>query len=211
MRQPRADGPWAAAIAGPLTDALAALAPGSGRRIVALAGPPGAGKSTLSATAAAALPAATVLPMDGYHLDNAILAERGLMHRKGSPDSFDAAGFLSLVRRLATEDEVIHPVFDRDRDVSIAGAGRVGPEHRLVLVEGNYLLLNRPIWRDLAPLFDLTVMVTAARETLAARLTARWQRLGRDAGAVARHLANDLANLDTVLAESAPAALTLRS
>ena len=167
MTQTGADGPWAAAIAGPLRAALDDLGPG--RRIVALAGPPGAGKSTLSAQAAAALPAATVLPMDGYHLDNAILAERGLMHRKGSPDSFDAAGFLSLLRRLGAEDEVIHPIFDRDRDLSIAGAGRVGPEHRLVLVEGNYLLLKRPVWRDLAPLFDLTVMVTAERETLAAR------------------------------------------
>lgn len=201
-------GLWSAALAGPLGVAIARLDPGR-RRVVALAGPPGAGKSTLAAEAAAALPAATVLPMDGYHLDNAILTERGLMHRKGSPESFDAAGFLSLIRRLGTQDEVIHPVFDRARDLSIAGAGRVGPEHGLVLVEGNYLLLDRPVWRDLRPLFDLTVMVTAPRATLADRLTRRWRGLGRDPDAIERHLANDLTNLDVVLAESAPAHLTL--
>lgn len=198
---------WSAAIAGPLGQAVAQLGPG--RRLVALAGPPGAGKSTLSAEAAAFFPGATVLPMDGYHLDNGILDARGLRDRKGSPDSFDAAGFLSLIRRLSSEDEVIHPIFDRDRDLSIAGAGRVGPEHRLVLVEGNYLLLTCPIWRDLAPLFDLTVMVTAPRDALAARLRARWERLGRTEDAIARHLANDLANLEIVRTESAVAQLTL--
>lgn len=203
------NGPWGKAIAGPLRAAIDALPPG--RRLVALAGPPGAGKSTLAEQAAAVLPGATVLPMDGYHLDNRILTARGLMDRKGSPDSFDAAGFLSLIGRLRAGDEVIHPVFDRERDIAIAGAGRVGPEHRLVLVEGNYLLLDRPVWRELRALFDLTVMVTAPRAVLADRLRRRWQSLGRDEAAIARHLANDLANLDLVLHGSAPADLTLES
>ena len=205
-------GPWAAAIAGPLDAAIAAL-PAGRRHLVALAGPPGAGKSTLAGQAAGHFPGATVLPMDGYHLDNRLLAERGLLDRKGSPPSFDAAGFLSLLRRLADEPEVIHPLFDRDRDrdLSIAGAGRVGPEHRLVLVEGNYLLLDHPVWRDLRPLFSLTVMVSAPRDVLAGRLRARWQVLGRDEAAIARHLDNDLANLDLVLGDSVPADLTLTS
>ena len=198
---------WTQAIAGPLAAAVAAMPPG--RRLVALAGPPGAGKSTLAAEAAAVLPGATVLPMDGYHLDDAILAERGILHRKGSPESFDAAGFLSLVRRLRDEAEVFHPVFDRTREQSIAGAGRVGPEHRLVLVEGNYLLLDRPIWRELGPLFDLTVMVAAPLDELSRRLRERWQHLGKDRAAVARHLDNNLANARAVLAESLPARLTL--
>ncbi|WP_240558447.1 nucleoside/nucleotide kinase family protein [Paracoccus contaminans] len=203
------NGPWAEAIAGPLAAAIDALAPG--RRLVALAGPPGAGKSTLAEQAAAMLPGATVLPMDGYHLDNRILSARGLLDRKGSPGSFDAAGFLSLLGRLRQGGEVIHPLFDRERDIAIAGAGRIGPEHPLVLVEGNYLLLDRPVWRDMRPLFDLTVMVTADRAVLAERLRRRWQGLGRDEAAIARHLANDLANLDLVLHGSAAADLTLES
>lgn len=203
-------GPWAAAIAGPWGAAIAAL-PAGWRHLVALAGPPGAGKSTLAEQAAGHFPGATVLPMDGYHLDNRLLAERGLLDRKGSPPSFDAAGFLSLLRRLSTEPEVIHPLFDRDRDLSIAGAGRVGPEHRLVLVEGNYLLLDQPVWRDLRPLFSLTVMVSAPRDVLADRLRDRWQVLGRDEAAIARHLDNDLTNLDLVLSDSVPADLTLSS
>ena len=80
-----------------------------------------------------------------------------------------------------------------------------------MLVEGNYLLLDRPVWRDLRPLFDLTVMVTAPRAVLADRLRRRWQSLGRDEAAITRHLANDLANLDLVLAASGPADLTLHS
>lgn len=200
---------WAAAIDGPLGAAIAGL--GQGRRLVALAGPPGAGKSTLAHQAAAAFPGAAVLPMDGYHLDNAILAERGLLARKGSPPSFDAAGFVALVRRLRSEDEVFHPVFDRERDIAIAGAASIAPQHSLVLVEGNYLLLDQPVWRDLRPLFDLTVMVTATRDVLADRLRRRWQDLGRDADAISRHLANDLGNLDIVLGQSVPADLTLES
>ena len=80
-----------------------------------------------------------------------------------------------------------------------------------MLVEGNYLLLDQPVWRDLRPLFSLTVMVSAPRDVLADRLRDRWQVLGRDEAAIARHLDNDLANLDLVLSDSVPADLTLSS
>ncbi len=81
--------------------------------------------------------------MDGFHLDNRILDARGLRPRKGAPETFDAAGFIHMIRRLATEDEVIIPVFDRPRDIAIAGAQVIGATTKIAVVEGNYLLLER--------------------------------------------------------------------
>ncbi len=192
-----------------LLTAIAALPPG--RRLVAIAGAPGSGKSTLAESLVAQLPQAALVPMDGFHLDNRILDARGLRARKGAPETFDAAGFLSLIHRLRAEDEVFVPVFDRSRDLAIAGAGRVGHETPLVVVEGNYLLLDAPIWRELRALFDLTVRLDVLRTELHRRLTARWQGLGKDAVAIAAHLDNDLANADRVLAGSLHADLVLHN
>lgn len=192
-----------------LLDRLADL--GAGRRIVALAGPPGAGKSTLAARLVAALPGAVLVPMDGFHLDNRLLDQDGLRDRKGAPETFDAAGFLTLVRRLRTGAEVVFPLFDRDRDMAIAGAGRVAPDDGPVIVEGNYLLLDRPIWRELAALWDLAVMLEAPTERLRARLTARWQDQGCAPDILDAHLRNDLANAALVRGASQPADLVMSS
>ena len=94
------------------------------RRVVAIAGPPASGKSTLAAALVAALQQAGVssqlVPMDGFHLDNRILTARGILDRKGSLPSFDAIGLLRLVQVLGASQELYYPVFDRDRDLSIA-------------------------------------------------------------------------------------------
>jgi pantothenate kinase len=164
------------------TEALPDLilgAPFSGRRkLVALAGPPASGKSTLAAKVAQDLtdrgtPAA-VVPMDGFHLDNGILYEMNLVHRKGSPDSFDAAGLLRLLDALRSDDVVYFPVFDREADRSIAGAGRISAGCEIVIVEGNYLLLNAPIWRDIAKSWDYSIRLDVPVEVLEARLRERW-------------------------------------
>ncbi|MDQ7260335.1 AAA family ATPase [Paracoccus sp. PS-1] len=191
-----------------ILDRIAGLGPG--RRIVAIVGAPGSGKSTLAARLAAGLADAALVPMDGFHLDNRLLEAEGLRGCKGAPQTFDAAGFVALVQRLKAGGEVVHPVFDRGLDLSIAGAGRVEAGHRLVLVEGNYLLLDRAPWRKLAGLWDLSVMLDVPMEELRRRLTARWQGLGRSPAEVMAHLENDLGNAELVLRESLPADLRVR-
>jgi len=182
---------------------------GAGRRLVAIVGAPGSGKSTLAEGLVAAVPGAVLVPMDGFHLDNRLLDRDGLRARKGAPETFDAEGFVALIRRLKQGGAVVYPVFDRDRDLAVAGAGRVEDQARLVVVEGNYLLLDRAPWRELAGLWDLSVMLDVPAEELRRRLTARWQGLGRSPAEVLAHLENDLANAETVADHSLPADLRL--
>lgn len=155
-------------------------------------------------------PAAAV-PMDGFHYDNLILDAEGLRTRKGAPETFDASGFLALIRRLKNADEsVAIPVFDRSMDLSRASARMIEPHHRLLIIEGNYLLLNRPIWRDLYALFDFTVMRRPSLEVIESRLIQRWLDHGytpEEAQAKAR--GNDLVNARVILADSVAADLTI--
>ena len=112
--------------------------------------------------------------MDGFHYDDAVLDARDLRSRKGAPETFDAAGFIHLMRRLRTEPEVAIPIFDRAMELSRAAADVVGPMDRLLVVEGNYLLLDENPWPELAPLFDLTVWIEVPEAELDRRLVARW-------------------------------------
>ena len=188
------------------------------RVLIALAGPPGAGKSTLADalvqrlnTSSPEAPAA-VVPMDGFHYDNLILEARGLRGRKGAPETFDASGFLALLHRLRdVTNDVAIPVFDRSMDLSRASARMIEPRHRLLVVEGNYLLLDRPVWRDLRSLFDMTIFLKPTLATIEERLIQRWLDHGyqRDE-AITKARGNDLANAEVILAESGPADLTLQ-
>jgi pantothenate kinase len=187
---------------------LAALirerAAGQGRFITALAGAPGSGKSTLAAEVVAALGAgARVVPMDGFHYDDAVLEARGQRARKGAPYTFDAQGFLHLIRRLRAEDEVAFPVFDRSMELSRAAADVVTKADRFLVVEGNYLLLNEPPWDALAPLFDLTVFLDVPIAELDRRLLARWAHYGKTpAEARAWIDGNDMPNIEKVIHHS---------
>lgn len=175
------------------------------RLLVAIAGPPGSGKSTLAEDLAAGLgPHAAVLPMDGFHLDNAQLQEMGLLHRKGAPATFDAEGFAALLGRLRGPGAVRYPTFDRAADSTVPDAGLIDEATRIVLVEGNYLLLTTPPWSRLAEHFDLTVRLEVSRDVLLTRLTDRWIHHGMSAQhARARAESNDMKNVDFVAENSA--------
>ena len=176
---------------------------GQGRLLVAIAGPPGAGKSTLAEDLADQIEGAVVVPMDGFHLDNRVLEARGLLPRKGAPETFDAVGFAVLVSRLRGEDEVVIPVFDRSRDIAVAGARVIGPEARVLLIEGNYLLLDEAPWRDLSRHWDVTIGIEVPVEVLEARLIQRWRDHGLDEDAArVRALGNDIPNARRVVAGS---------
>jgi pantothenate kinase len=174
------------------------------RFIIALSGPPGAGKSTLSEMLVAEFSrrgqTAAIVPMDGFHLDNAVLEARGTLARKGAPFTFDADGYAVLLERLRKTPaaEVAVPVFDRVLDLARAGGRIIAPEHRFLIAEGNYLLLDEEPWVHLADMFDLTVMLKADPGELRRRLVDRWLAHGLDPDqALARALSNDIGSAST--------------
>lgn len=177
------------------------------RRVLAIAAAPGGGKSTLAEALVAALPEglAAILPMDGFHYDDEVLVPRGDRPRKGAPHTFDVGGFAALLKRLRANDEdnVAVPRFDRDLEIARAGARIVPSSVRLIVAEGNYLLLNRAPWAALRPLYDKTAFLDVPEAELTRRLRARWEGYGMDEEAIREKLeANDLPNARLVIAES---------
>jgi pantothenate kinase len=185
---------------------ISGRAAGAERFTVAVAGPPGAGKSTfaeaLRARLAEAGEAVAVVPMDGFHYDNAVLEARGLLARKGAPETFDAEGFRHLLERLREPGRAVAiPVFDRSIDIARAGARIVEATTRILIVEGNYLLLDEAPWRRMAALFDLRIFLETSMAELERRLVQRWIDHGHSAEAARqRALANDIPNAGRVMA-----------
>ncbi len=192
---------------------IAALAASrSGRVLVGIAGAPGAGKSTLAQALVDLLgPQAALVPMDGFHLDNAILDARGRRFAKGSPDTFDVAGFEAILQRLKAGGEVIVPVFDRYIDVSRGSARVVPPGARIIVAEGNYLLLRAAPWDRLHALWDLTASLDVPMAELERRLIDRWHHHGlSDEDARRRAFDNDIPNARRVIDGSVAADVVIR-
>jgi pantothenate kinase len=172
------------------------------RTLLGICGAPGAGKSTLAAHLAARVGAeAVVLPMDGFHLHDDELARLGLSERKGAPETFDVRGYAALLARMRVEarQTVYAPEFDRSRELSIAGAIAVRPEHRLVVTEGNYLLHDGHGWAEVRPLLDQVWFVEQDETTRIERLVERHVAHGKPPELARRWtLSSDQANAELV-------------
>lgn len=177
------------------------------RLIVAIAGPPASGKSTFSEHLRQALIAhgclSQVVPMDGFHLDNRVLDKKGLRHRKGAPETFDVGGFHRLVDGLRDRGQIYYPLFDREADLAVAGAGVVAANTQIVLVEGNYLLLDEGDWRLFSPKWDYKIFLEEPVEILRSRLIQRWLDNGfSEAEALQKAEKNDLLNVERVFSSN---------
>lgn len=159
------------------------------RRIIGIAGCPGAGKSTLAAGLVAEHPDTHVLvPMDGFHLADEQLRRLGRAGRKGAPDTFDVDGFVALLERIADAGDPGHaattvyaPRFDRRIEASIANSIAVEPRHTTVITEGNYLLHDAGGWERVRPLLDECWYVDCNYATRIVRLIVRHLGHGRSA------------------------------
>ncbi|CAN5895911.1 nucleoside triphosphate hydrolase [soil metagenome] len=179
----------------------------SARWLLGLTGPPGVGKSTVSEALVSACTAAgrtaAVVGMDGFHLSAAELDRRGLADVKGAPETFDCAGFVQLLRRLRARDEpqVRVPAFDRAREQTVPDVIAVPAATELVVVEGNYLLLDGP-WRAVRDLLDEVWFLDLPNEVRVQRLVTRHQEHGRPPSAAAEWVhRSDEANARRVLAD----------
>jgi pantothenate kinase len=176
---------------------------GTTRCLVGITGPPAAGKSTVSKQLASDLNeemdqnVAVEVSMDGFHLPNEILQELGLRQVKGAPETFDAQGFVALLQQLRQEANqlVSWPAYDRVKHETVPAAVKVLPGHRIVFVDGNYLLLSKPPWNQVAGLIDLVLYLDVPRALIVQRLLARHHAGGMSTKAAARKVhASDLAN-----------------
>ena len=149
--------------------------------------------------------------MDGFHLDNDRLQEMGLLQRKGAPETFNALGLLELMRKMRGNETFLYPTFDRKEDRTIPNAGRITQEDRIILVEGNYLLLKTAPWSELSQFFDLTVALDVCFDTLQSRLIDRWISYGfSEPRAREKALSSDMVNVSYVQDNSCKADYSLK-
>ena len=182
-----------------------------GRTVLGIAGAPASGKSTLAARLLDELerrrPGAAVgVGMDAFHIGHRVLLRRGLTEVKGAPETFDATGYLHLLRRIRSESGIIYaPEFDRDIEDSLAHVVEIGPQVRLVVTEGLYLLLDSPPWDQVRGLLDEAWFVHLADDERRQRMVARHRRHGHDPeDAQRRTFGNDERNAQLVNAGTEP-------
>jgi len=188
-----------------LTSELLAVPPGC-RRIHGIAGVPGSGKSTLAGALVEGINGAhpgmaAVVPMDGFHYSNSRLIELGRRDVKGSPQTFDVAGYIAMLRRVGASCDVVeYPIYDRELHDPVM-SGRLGSETRIVITEGNYLLLDREPWSELADVLATCWFLETPMALAHERIVGRHVRGGRSLEDAERHYQrSDLANTRLVIA-----------
>jgi fructokinase len=193
-----------------LVERARALAVPGQRHLLGITGPPGAGKSKVARDVIDKLgpDLAAFVPMDGFHLSNHTLIGWGRRDRKGAWDTFDADGYVHLLRRLRNqEEEIVHaPDFDRDVDESIGSALPIRREVPLVVTEGNYLLCDWGGWAGVAPLLDESWYLQLDDPTRLQRLTHRHQQHGMSHEAAATWASTTDQDNALLIAQSMPKA-----
>ncbi|MBL7260069.1 nucleoside/nucleotide kinase family protein [Actinoplanes sp. LDG1-01] len=187
------------------------------RVLIGLTGPPGAGKSTISELLVSGLDEVVpgqvaLVPMDGYHLAQSAIERMGLADIKGAPETFDGAGYVALLQRLRAESDttVYAPEFRRELDDAVAAAIAVPPRVRVIITEGNYLLLDTPPWIRVRSLLDEAWYVELDDGTRIDRLVERHVRFKDDlATAHRRARGSDQRNADLVARSKERADLVL--
>jgi pantothenate kinase len=165
-----------------LEDIVKWLAESPPHRVLGIVGPPGSGKSTLAEELSSALPIHhTVVPMDGFHYPQDTLRALGRRDRMGASDTFDADGLAELLTEVAHRDkDVVFPEFDRTIEEPVPGSIVVSPDDELIILEGNYLLVNDETWGDIGAFLDLSLYVDIPEEVRIARLIDRHVRFGKN-------------------------------
>lgn len=178
------------------------------RVMLGIIGIPGSGKSTLAARLTKRIneflnqDIAIVVPMDGFHLHNTILSERGLLPVKGKPETFDAAGFVARIKQIAADNQekIYCPAYDRKLHNPVDNSILVKSHHRIILVEGNYLLLDTAPWSELINFFTETWFVDIPLSTAKERLTKRHTKSGRShEEAVTKIASTDMPNAELII------------
>lgn len=185
-----------------------ALAAGPGRNVLGITGPPGAGKSTLAQLLLDVVPGAVLVGMDAFHLAHSVLESLGRVEVKGAPQTFDAAGYAALLRRIREggPDIIWVPEFRREIEDAVAGVVAVSPQTTLVVTEGNYLLREVGPWAQVRGLLDEVWYAAVPDEVRRLRLAKRHESYGRGPhAALERTLGSDEANARTVAATKARA------
>jgi pantothenate kinase len=201
-----------------LAEAAIALAAHRPRAVLGIAGNPGAGKTTLVELLLGMIGErkgagwVAHVPMDGFHLADDQLRRLGALERKGAPDTFDPAGYAHVLERVAVEIEtpVYAPGFDRVLEQPLAAALAVLPTVRLVITEGNYLLLDDPQWRRARRAMDRVWFVVGEEALRVERLVARHVEFGKSPDAAEAWVTGvDQRNAELVSATAAAADLTI--